>query len=85
MAAAFAASADVYVAAGVYEEAVEAAGGVGIYGGYAADWSRALSNVSEIRGVPQGLLADGDVDWSTLGMVLSGTVPAGASAVPPGG
>jgi hypothetical protein len=76
-----ASSADVYAAAGSYAESVQAASGVGVYGGYAAaDWTRSIANVTQISGSPQGLLADGDTDVTLQQLSIGGTRGDGATA-----
>jgi len=50
---------DVYAAGGEYGR-VEAASGVGIYGGYGPEtWKRDSAFVTSITGVPEGIFADG--------------------------
>ena len=48
--AAFAQGKDVYATLGIYDERLDVANGVSVYGGYDASWGRSLSNVTRITG-----------------------------------
>ena len=74
----------VLISSGVYDEGVgaglQAKTGVSLYGAYDANWQRsaALVNTTQIRGSPQGVLADGVTD-ATLQLL---SVVGVASAAP---
>ena len=72
---ALAAGKDVYVAGGSYNQTVNLADGVGIYGGYApGDWVRSESEPTEITGASgPGALGVGDVGVVLQGLSLRGT------------
>jgi hypothetical protein len=74
---------DVAVSAGAYNERVVLAGGVSIHGGYDAanGWSRAVANVTEIRGTTEGIYA-ADIDAVTV--VNRFDVYGGTSTAPAG-
>ena len=69
--AAAAAKKDVYAAAGLYER-VDLVSGVGIYGGYAADWSSRGATPTVVNGGPEAALADGDTGVTIQLVILNG-------------
>jgi len=48
---------DVYAAAGSYRGTLDAATGVGVYGGYTEAWTRNLLSVTSLTGAPEGIRA----------------------------
>ncbi len=78
--AAFAKDADVYVAAGSYPETLVLHQGVGVYGGFDADWVRDVAvNVTQINTDPSGLLV-----YNASGVVLDGLHVTSANATAAG-
>ena len=71
---------DVYVISDTYPESVELTDNVGLYGGYAADGSRARSNTTVIHGSPQAILAEGDTGVVVQLLTLEGERDLAGSA-----
>lgn len=70
---------DVYVAGGTYNQVLDLADNVGVYGGY-LPFSGARSNdeTTVVNGSPQAALADGDTGVVLQLLTLNGATPAGA-------
>ena len=69
---------DVYAAAGQYNQTVNLATGVDIYGAYdATNWSRSSSLETVVTGTPQGALADGDTGVLLQLLTIRGQSPPG--------
>ncbi len=68
------------VAEGTYTEAVELRDGVGVHGGYAADWTRALDRITRIAAPSRvGARATGVVTPTALQLL---TITAAAGKFP---
>ena len=70
---------DVYVAGGTYNQTLDLADNVGVYGGYVPfSGARSTSETTTVNGAPQAALADGDTAVTLQLLTLNGAATGGA-------